>query len=106
MQRRENLFALIDEFLENVVGVMNLLPQASGIIHHVCWLHEVVFCLCQVLGGVHVFLGEEFEERENEMSVKERDQLLGEIIFLSLHMMSMLFVLGDGGYFVMSGCRR
>ena len=90
MQRRENLFPLIDEFLWNVIGVMNLLPQARGIIHHICRLHEVVLCLRQVLGWVHIFLGEEFEQRENEMSVQEGDELLGEIIFLSLHTISTL----------------
>lgn len=84
VQRREDLLPLVGEFSGHVVRVVDFGPEAGGVVHHVCGLHEIEFCLHKVVCRVHVLLGQEFEEREDEMSVQEGHELLRQVVLLSL----------------------
>src|SRR5277367_3735826 len=84
MQRREDLFALLLEFWRWFVAIVDFFPEVGSVVCHVCRFEEIVLCLHEVFGGVHVFLREEFEERKDELSVEKGDEFLREIIFLTL----------------------
>ena len=76
--------------------MVDFFPEIGDVVGHVCRFEEIVFCLHEVFGGVHVFLGEEFEEGEDELSVEEWDQFLCEIVFLTLNVRILLLVRWEG----------
>ena len=75
---------------------MDFFPEIGDVVGHVCRFEEIVFCLHKVCGGVHVFLGEEFEEGEDELSVEKGDQFLSEIVFLTLRVRTLWLVRWEG----------
>jgi len=85
---------------------VDFFPDIGDVVGHVCGFEEIVFCLHEVCGGVHVFLGEEFKEREDELAVEEGDQFLCKIVFLTLK--SQIFEDGEmrGNYFILRSVMR